>query len=187
MKNVPVLPKVLFKGQVLNLNSLCNDVEVDEDEFNRLPNMCFFDKKRSIVYEQLRFQSPLKRMVIKTFKNRFIPLPQIIGDSRYTELVKELDEAWVTDFFGNAPNDEDAYFRYRVFIEYFDLIEHEELSFEALCLNALISWCEENKIPFRIERKTEILPLADDVKLNIRKDKAAFLEYFESEYKYFLQ
>ncbi|MCD7796726.1 MAG: hypothetical protein LUG95_03690 [Clostridiales bacterium] len=51
-------------------------------------------------------------------KNIYIALPQYVNDSRYKELVDELNNPKVTVFFNEAKNEDDAHYRYRCFIDW---------------------------------------------------------------------
>lgn len=46
-----------------------------------------------------------------------IPFPHFIPESRYKDLMRALNNPQVTEFFNAAKDEEDAYLRYRVFID----------------------------------------------------------------------
>lgn len=138
------------ENRCFDINKHFGKICCDSEQYKVSDSFCYFDKKS---YQIIGFFKPLtakQKSAIKDTK-RYIPLPQWISDSRYKELIKELNSEKVTDFFLKAENEEDAYFRYRCFIDWNGLEQSEWYKCYLVARNILENWCIENNITYTNE------------------------------------
>lgn len=78
-----------------------------------------------------------------------IPFPHFIPESRYKDLMRALNNPQVTEFFNAAKDEEDVYFRYRVFIDRNGLSFTEQYRLNQDKAITLMKWCNDHDIPYK--------------------------------------
>lgn len=78
-----------------------------------------------------------------------IPFPHFIPESRYKDLMRALNNPQVTEFFNAAKDEEDVYFRYRVFIDQNGLSFTEQYRLNQDKAITLMKWCNDHDIPYK--------------------------------------
>lgn len=108
----------------------------------------WLDKNTYRIIQNCQYMIEKKKSGIDN-NERYILFPQYVSNSRYKEMVKELNNAAVTSFFNKAKDEEDAHFRYRCFIDWNGLEHSEWYKTYLIVLEILIEWCQKNNISYK--------------------------------------
>lgn len=134
----------------LNINKHWGKCCISLDELNHKNSFYWLDKRNYNILGNYHCLTDKQKSEIDNDNvNNFIVLPQYLLDSRYKELVRELNNPTVTQFFNEAKNEEEAHFRYRCFIDWNALELSEWYKDYLIVSNILIDWCIKNNIKYK--------------------------------------
>lgn len=120
------------------------------EQYDNKNSVYWFDREKySVIMDYDSLTSEKKEKIDTGCNGRYIRLPQYIGNMRYKELVKELNNAIVTKFFNESIDEDDACYRYRCFIDWNGLEQSEWYKTHLIVKEILIKWCDDNNIEYK--------------------------------------
>ncbi len=135
--------------KIFNINKHWGKCCISLEELNNKNSLYWLDKRNyNIVGNYYCLTNKQKAEIDCDNSNNFIVLPQYVKDSRYKELLQELNSPTVDCFFDEAKNEEEAHFRYRCFIDWNNLEISEWYKNYLVVSNLLIDWCIKNNIKY---------------------------------------
>ena len=145
--------KKLSRNRPIDINYWCGCVGVPLVWYNNRNWFEVFDKKSNKVLGTYKFlKKTVQHKIDKDKDNeRYLFFPQWKHESRYINLMKTINNPKVTEFFQNAKDEEDAYLRYRCFMDWNVLNESEWYESCIIEAQILIKWCQENNIEYVFE------------------------------------
>ena len=143
-----------LKQYVFDINKYYNRVICDLSEYDNPFCSYWFDTKSYSMMRMYKFLTELQKSKIDSGDDRFIKLPQLIMESGYTRLSSMINLPAVTDYFNNASDLEDAFYRYRYFIDNnCFIVESENYELYLSATQMLVDWCIENNINYVFEKQ----------------------------------
>lgn len=144
-----------FTGKKFDINKNWGKCCICLEEVNSKNSFYWLDKKNYKLIGNYNSMSDEQKTAIDNDKeNIYIALPQYVNDSRYKELVVELNNSKVTVFFNEAKNEDDAQYRYRCFVDWNGLNFSEWYKNYLKVSKILIDWCKENAINYKHKQES---------------------------------
>lgn len=95
-----------------------------------------------------QFLSKKEMKIIENNTKRYLLLPIWDIKTRCHQLIEEINNPKVTDFFAKAKNDEDECMRYIEFVDWNGLYKYEEYKCFYIAKDLLIKWCRRYHIKY---------------------------------------
>ncbi len=142
----------MFKKKRIIVNELIPLCICSYEEYNHVDYFYYWDKRKNKLFGQYHELSERdkERLSTDTF-GRFIKLPQHIGNSRYKSLIEDLNNASVKEYFNESKCEEEAYYRYRCFIDANGIGISEWYKTELIIIEILINWCKLHNIEYTVK------------------------------------
>lgn len=144
----------LGKLKRVSIHKNWRKVYFDSSQYNDDNWNVYYFKKKNRFLKAYRFLSDKDKQIIKDNPSMFLVVPKYIYDSRYKQMLNDINCDSVRDFFNASKDEEDAYFRYRCFSDWNDILDSESYKVYLICRELLINWCKDNSINY----KDKIIP-----------------------------
>lgn len=147
--------KKVRNERTFNINKYWGKVVCGLETYEYKNCRYWYDKSIGGVVGPYKWLTKLQKSKIdKDSGERYVVLPQYISESRYKDLVKELNNAMVTEFFKQATDENDAHFRYRCFRDWNGLNHSEWYRTHLIVRDILFKWCSDNDIKYSYKQET---------------------------------
>lgn len=147
------MKKNILRKNKLDINKYWKYTLCCLEEYNNKDCFYWFDTASYQMIGQYWSLTDLQKSKIDyDNKNRFVKLFQYINECGYKTLMKRINNTAVNEYFNKAKDSEDAYYRYRCFVDWNCLSEDENYVNYLFLSKKMIMWCEDNNIKYLFKK-----------------------------------